>query len=96
MPLIKANGIDLFYELTGPDGAPPVVFSNSIGSTLEMWDAQVEALAGRYRCLRYDTRGHGRSQTIDAPATVDDLAADLAGLLTALGIAQISEGSIRL
>jgi 3-oxoadipate enol-lactonase / 4-carboxymuconolactone decarboxylase len=88
MPLVKANGVDLFYELSGPDGAPPVVFSNSIGSTLEMWDAQVAALAGRYRCLRYDTRGHGRSDTVDATATVDDLAADLAGLLEALGIAR--------
>jgi len=88
MPLVKANGVDLFYELSGPEQAPPVVFSNSIGSTLERWDAQVAALAGRYRCLRYDTRGHGRSDTIDAAATVDDLAADLAGLLEALGIAR--------
>src|SRR6266567_3176228 len=86
MPLVKANGVDLFYELSGPEGAPTVAFSNSIGSTLEMWDAQVAALAGRYRCLRYDARGHGRSDTVDAPATVDDLAADLAGLLAALGI----------
>src|SRR5260221_3860352 len=88
MPLVKANGVDLFYELSGPAEAPPVVFSNSIGSTLEMWDAQVAALAGRYRCLRYDTRGHGRSDTADVATTVDDLAADLAGLLDALGIAK--------
>ena len=88
MPLVKANGVDLFYELSGPEGAPTVAFSNSIGSTLEMWDAQVAALAGRYRCLRYDTRGHGRSDTADVATTVDDLAADLAGLLDALGIAK--------
>jgi 3-oxoadipate enol-lactonase/4-carboxymuconolactone decarboxylase len=88
MPLIKANGVNLFYELTGPAGAPVVAFSNSIGSTLEMWDAEVAALAPRYRCLRYDARGHGRSETVDAPAMVEDLAADLAGLLAALGIAK--------
>jgi 3-oxoadipate enol-lactonase/4-carboxymuconolactone decarboxylase len=53
-----------------------------------MWDAQITALAGRYRCLRYDTRGHGGSEVVAAPATVDDLADDLAGLLDALGIAR--------
>ena len=87
MPLIAANGTDLFDDLAGPEGAPVVAFSNSLGATLEMWDAQARALAGRYRVLRYDTRGHGRSPVVDRPATtLDDLAADLAGLLDALGI----------
>lgn len=88
MPLIKANDIDLFYDLTGPEDAPVVVFSNSLGTTLEMWDEQVRALGGRYRCLRYDTRGHGRSQVLDAPTTIDDLADDLAALLDALSISR--------
>jgi 3-oxoadipate enol-lactonase/4-carboxymuconolactone decarboxylase len=88
MPLVRANGVELFYDLTGPEGASVVAFSNSIGTTLEMWDAQVRALAGRYRCLRYDTRGHGRSEVVDRPASLDDLADDLLGLLDALGIAK--------
>jgi 3-oxoadipate enol-lactonase / 4-carboxymuconolactone decarboxylase len=86
MPLIDAGGTRLFHELSGPADAPVVAFSNSIGTTLEMWDAQARALSGRYRVLRYDTRGHGRSPVRDGPATVDDLADDLAALLTALGI----------
>jgi len=86
MPLIRANGVELFYDLTGPEGAPVVAFSNSIGGTVEMWDAQVRALAGRYRCLRYDTRGHGRSEVADRHVGIEDLADDLAGLLDALGI----------
>jgi 3-oxoadipate enol-lactonase / 4-carboxymuconolactone decarboxylase len=88
MPLIRSNDVELFYDLTGPDGAPVVVFSNSVGTTLEMWDRQVAALSDRYRCLRYDARGHGRSPVVDRPATIDDLADDLAGLLDALGIAE--------
>ncbi len=88
MPLISANGVELFYDLAGPEGAPVVVFSNSVGTTLEMWDAQARALSDRYRCLRYDARGHGRSQVLDQPITIDDLADDLAGLLDALGVAQ--------
>jgi 3-oxoadipate enol-lactonase / 4-carboxymuconolactone decarboxylase len=86
MPLSNANGIELFYDLTGRDDAPVVAFSNSLGTTLEMWDAQVQALSDRYRCLRYDTRGHGRSEVADRSASIDDLADDLVGLLDALGI----------
>lgn len=89
MPLITVNGLALNYTLEGPSGAPVVAFSNSLGTTMAMWDALVPALRGRYRCLRYDTRGHGRSMTRDAVATIADLAADLAGLLDALGIAQV-------
>jgi 3-oxoadipate enol-lactonase/4-carboxymuconolactone decarboxylase len=88
MPQVRANGVELFYDLAGPEGAPVVAFSNSIGSTIEMWDPQARALAGRYRCLRYDARGHGRSEVVDRPARLDDLADDLAGLLDALGIAK--------
>src|SRR5262249_49798347 len=79
---------NLHYELRGPADAPVVVFSNSIGASLEMWDAQVAAFTGRYRCLRYDTRGHGASEAVDRPAHVDDFADDVAGLLDALGIAK--------
>ena len=87
MPLIRCRDVDLFYDLTGPDQAPVVAFSNSIGTTLEMWDRQIPALFNRYRCLRYDTRGHGRSPVVNKPARVEELADDLAGLLDALGIA---------
>src|SRR3954454_9249006 len=45
MPSITVNDVDLYYELTGPQGMPVVAFSNSIGTALEMWDAQAEALS---------------------------------------------------
>ena len=86
MPLIRANGVDLFYELAGQDGAPTIVFSNSLGTSHAMWDVQAAALSPSFRCLRYDTRGHGRSPVVDEPFTIEDLAADLAALLDALGI----------
>ncbi len=86
MPLIRSNDVELFYDLTGPEDAPIVALSNSIGTTLEMWDRQVSALSDRYRCLRYDTRGHGRSLVVNRPVKIEDLADDLAALLDALGI----------
>ncbi len=86
MPHITANGLSLFYDLRGPEAAPLVVFSNSVGATLEMWDGQAAHLTGRFRVLRYDTRGHGQSQTAAGPTSIADLADDLAGLLDALNI----------
>jgi 3-oxoadipate enol-lactonase/4-carboxymuconolactone decarboxylase len=88
MPKTTANGIELYYDLAGPENAPVVAFSNSLSGTVEIWDGVVPILADSYRCLRYDTRAHGRSASADEPITIDDLAADLAGLLDGLGIAR--------
>jgi 3-oxoadipate enol-lactonase len=83
---VKANGITINYQIDGPDGAPWLVFSNSLATTLAMWDEQAAALKDRYRVLRYDQRGHGAS---DAPAgryQFDTLLADAIGLMDALSI----------
>ncbi len=88
MPVIRANGTALNYDLSGPSGAPVLVLSNSLGTTLAMWDGVAAHLRGRYRILRYDTRGHGASPARDAETAIEDLADDLIGLLDALGIAQ--------
>ena len=84
MPKIHANGIQLHYELSGRADAPVVMLSNSLGTRLEMWDPQMQALTERYRVLRYDSRGHGRSDAPDGPYTIDLLADDALGLLDAL------------
>lgn len=86
MPQIAIGGIRFRYVLEGPEGAPVVAFSNSLGATLEMWDALLPTLGAGYRTLRYDTRGHGGSETRDRPTELADLAGDLAGLLDALDI----------
>ena len=87
MPETQANGITIHYRLDGPEGAPVVMLSNSLGTRLEMWDAQIEALAARYRVLRYDGRGHGRSSAPDAACSIELLAEDAIALLDSLGIA---------
>jgi 3-oxoadipate enol-lactonase len=80
----------LHHVVAGDDGAPPVVFGNSLGSTLEMWDAQAEALCGRFRVVRYDARGHGGSPVPPGPYTIDDLGGDLLELLDALELDRAS------
>jgi 3-oxoadipate enol-lactonase len=81
---LKANGIDINYEIEG-DG-PVVTFSHSLACNLSMWDEQVRALKGRYRILRYDTRGHGQTTAPTGAYTLEQLAEDLKGLLDGLGI----------
>lgn len=72
--------------LDGDPGAPALVLSNSLGTTLEMWEPQVPALSQRYRVIRYDTRGHGGSPVTQGPYTFDDLGQDVLALLDALGV----------
>jgi 3-oxoadipate enol-lactonase len=82
---LKANGIEINYEIEG-DG-PVVTFSHSLACNLSMWDEQVRALRGRYRVLRYDTRGHGQTSAPGGAYSLEQLADDLKGLLDGLGIA---------
>jgi len=83
---IKANGITFNYTVDGPEGAPWVVFSNSLATTYAMWDEQAAALKPKYRVLRYDQRGHGGT---DAPAgryPYDTLIADAVALMDAVAV----------
>jgi 3-oxoadipate enol-lactonase len=85
---IVANGIVTHYTIDGPASAPVVTLSHSLAASLEMWEPQVAMLAGRYRVLRYDTRGHGNSEVPPGPYTLEMLADDVLGLLDALGVAR--------
>ncbi|GAB2751855.1 3-oxoadipate enol-lactonase [Salinifilum aidingensis] len=75
------------YELAGPEDAPVVVLSNSIGMDLRLWDEQVPALAERFRVVRYDQRGHGRTPaSTPGPYSLADLGGDVLSLLDELGV----------
>lgn len=80
------NGAKFAYRSDGPENGPVVILSNSLLTRIEMWDKNMEALTNRYRVIRYDMRGHGRSEVTPAPYTVDLLAADLVGLMDHLNI----------
>ncbi len=82
----SANGISTNYMLEGPAHAPVVTLSHSLATDLSMWDPTVPALKDRFRVLRYETRGHGRTDAPKGAYTLDQLADDALGLLGALGI----------
>ena len=85
---IRANNILLNYELSGKGGAPVVVLSHSLGSSLLMWEPQLQALESDFQVLRYDTRGHGGSEVTSGPYTFELLAEDVVGLMDGLGISK--------
>ena len=80
------SAVAVHHVVTGSEGAPVVVLSNSLGSTLSMWDAQADALAEHFRVVRYDTRGHGGSPVPPGPYDIDDLTDDVVALLDGLGV----------
>src|SRR5687767_12731143 len=82
----SVNGTELYYEVTGKEGAPWLVLSHSLACNVRMWDPTVEALKDRYRILNYDMRGHGQSAAPAGPYTLDMLAEDVISLMKSLNI----------
>jgi 3-oxoadipate enol-lactonase len=91
---VNANGISINYQIDGREGAPWLIFSNSLMTTYAMWDDQVAALKNDYCILRYDQRGHGGTQVVDGKYTFDTLTADVVGLMDALSIRRASFAGI--
>lgn len=81
---------ELNYQLDGPEGAPVLVLSNSLGTDLGMWDTQIPAFTEHFRVLRYDTRGHGQSLVTEGPYSIEQLGQDVLALLDALNLEKVS------
>lgn len=86
MSYLDNNGARLYYELEGREDAPLLVLSNSLGTTLDMWQPQMPALLQHFRVLRHDARGHGRSDVTPGPYTIPQLGADVLALMDHLKI----------
>src|ERR1700685_4360336 len=83
---VKTHGSENNYQNDGPDGAPWIVFSNSLATSTAMWDEQAAGLKDSFRVLRYDQRGHGGSDVPPGRYAFDTLLADALGLMNALSI----------
>ncbi|CAN7400541.1 alpha/beta fold hydrolase [Trinickia sp. LjRoot230] len=86
--LMLGDGARVAYRFDGAAHLPTLVLSNSIGTTLEMWDGEVPELAKHFRVLRYDMRGHGASDAPPGAYSIARLGRDVVELLDALGIEQ--------
>lgn len=87
MPTIFINGHDCHYELSGNKSKPLIVFAHSLGCNLEIWHEQEKALRDDYHILRYDIRGHGKSEHTDGSYSIELLGNDVVALLGELGLA---------
>lgn len=84
-----ADGCRLHWRLDGPQGAPVLLLSNSLGTNMDMWAPQMTALTRHFQVLRYDSRGHGLSDAPAGPYSIDLLGRDAVGLLDVLGIDKV-------
>ncbi len=84
--LIETNGVKIHCELSGKPDAPVVVLSHSLGSSMVMWEPQLEVLEPFFQVLRYDMRGHGHSQVVKGAYSLELLGDDVIGLMDVLEI----------
>ncbi|UCF61331.1 MAG: alpha/beta fold hydrolase [Anaerolineaceae bacterium] len=81
------NGIDMYYELHGPEGAPVLVLNNGlIMNATSSWVFQTPTLSRSYLLLQYDLRGQGHSEHPPGPYTMEMHADDLSALLAFLAV----------
>lgn len=86
MKIHETNGTHLHWREDGDPDGTPLVFANSLGSDLRLWDPILPLLPPGLRIIRYDKRGHGLSGIGAPPYSMDLLIDDAASLLDALGL----------
>jgi 3-oxoadipate enol-lactonase len=89
MPFANLQDVTLYYEWTGAEDLPVAVFSNGLGTTIRMWDGQIDVFSKRFRVLRYDVRGHGQSAVTPGPYTIEQLSSDLVHLMDSLQLDRV-------
>jgi 3-oxoadipate enol-lactonase len=82
--------VKLAHRIDGPGAKPPLVLASSLGTTWELWAAQLPSLAHDFQIVRFDLPGHGRSPIPDAPVTVESIADGLVEQLDMLELERVS------
>src|SRR5262245_37339837 len=90
MPIIDADGCPIYVAIEGPERAPVLMLSNSLGTTHAMWQPQVAAFTQHFRLVRFDRRGHGQSGVPAGPYTMERLARDALAILDRLGLRKVN------
>ena len=86
MPFLTIGDQTLHYAVDGAASAPALILSNSLGANLTMWDRQAAQWAKRFRVVRYDQRGHGRSSAPEGDYSMEMLGRDVLALMDHLKI----------
>ena len=86
MKLFDAGDVRIHYRVDGPDDGPTVVFANSLGTDMRLWDPILPLLPKGLRIIRWDKRGHGLSTVPSGPYTMGALISDCEKLLDHLAV----------
>ncbi|MEM7463036.1 MAG: 3-oxoadipate enol-lactonase [Pseudomonadota bacterium] len=86
MRIAKLKNVELNWREDGDPKGFPIVFANSLGTDMRLWDAVVSQIPNDYRMVRFDKRGHGLSSCPPGPYSMDDLTDDAEQLLEHLEI----------
>ena len=81
MQIFDTGGARIHYRVDGPADGPPVVFANSLGTDMRLWDPIMPLLPAGLRVIRFDKRGHGLSACPQGPFSIDDLTSDVESLM---------------
>ncbi len=84
--ILEINGVDVHVTVDGPEGAPALTFAHALSLDLRSFDPQVPAFLDKFRVVRLDLRGHGKTDVGGGPFSIEDLAGDVVGVLDQLGI----------
>jgi 3-oxoadipate enol-lactonase len=90
VPFVETKDLRMHYKLDGRPDAPTLVLSNSLGTNLTLWDAQLPVFAKNFRVLRYDSRGHGQTSTTQGEYSMEMLGRDVIQLLDALNLQHVN------
>lgn len=80
MPFVQSTDAQIHFSPEGQPSRPALIFSNSLGADLSMWDLQIPEFRKSFRVLRSDTRGHGKSSVTRGPYSIEQLAKDVLAL----------------
>ncbi|WP_299777887.1 3-oxoadipate enol-lactonase [uncultured Roseobacter sp.] len=86
MKILDLGDVRLHYRVDGPAEGAPVVFANSLGTDLRLWDLVLPYLPDGLRIIRFDKRGHGLSSCPPSPYTMGALITDTEQLLDHLQV----------
>ena len=86
---VRVGDIDIAHRWEGNPNGPVLMMAHAMGTSHQIWDLQIEALADRYRLLRYDWRGHGNTSAPPGPYTLPQFLEDAVGTMDALGFKQV-------
>jgi pimeloyl-ACP methyl ester carboxylesterase len=82
---VPVNGLDMYYEIHG-DGSPLALFHGAMGTIDSCFANLLPALAATRQVVAIELQGHGHTADVNRPLSYQQMAADAAALLEALGI----------